>query len=154
MTLLADVRRSRQRDCSRRSSWPAPLIAAGMEVSGERAASARPRLEELLGLLLEQSRDHAVILLDPRGVVVGWFAAARHIFGYTHEEMVGQRLERLFTAEDRERGVPFHELEVARANGRGEDDRWQVRKDGSRLWASGVVRRCATRTASSSASAR
>jgi PAS domain S-box-containing protein len=99
----------------------------------------RPLLEHLLALLLEQSRDHAVILMDPRGVILGWFAAAENIFGYTRQEMVGQHLDRLFTADDRARGVPFHELEVARANGHGEDDRWQLRKDGSRLWASGVV---------------
>src|SRR5581483_11283271 len=84
-------------------------------------------------------RDHAVILLDTEGTIVGWFAAAEHIFGYTRQEMVGQCAEVLFTDEDRERGVPTHELVVARANGRGEDDRWQQRKDGTLFWASGVV---------------
>ena len=96
-------------------------------------------LEQLLNLLLEQSRDHAVILIDPQGIVVGWFAAAEHIFGYTRQEMVGRSSEVLFTPEDRERGIDVHELDVARANGRGEDDRWQLRKDGTRFWASGVV---------------
>jgi PAS domain S-box-containing protein len=96
-------------------------------------------LDQLLGLLLEQSKDHAVVLIDPRGTIVGWFAAAEHVFGYRREEIVGQSAEVLFTPEDRERGVPFHELEVARANGRGEDDRWQLRKDGTRIWVSGVV---------------
>ena len=34
---------------------------------------------------------------------------------------------------------PGEELETAQAEGRAEDERWHVRKDGSRFWASGVV---------------
>ncbi len=80
-----------------------------------------------------------MVLLDPEGVVVGWLAGAEYLFGYSVEEMVGKRLDVLFTPEDRERGVPEHELEIARANGRALDDRWQMRKDGTRFWASGAV---------------
>ncbi len=98
-----------------------------------------PAPEELLRLLLDQGRDHALLLLDPAGRVVGWLAGAEHVFGYTAEEAVGQPADILFTPEDRERGLSGHELEVARQDGRAEDDRWQVRKDGSRIWASGAV---------------
>ena len=41
--------------------------------------------------------------------------------------------------EDVRAGVPRKELEQALATGRGGDDRWHVRKDGTRCWASGVV---------------
>ena len=94
---------------------------------------------ELLRLLLGQARDHALILLDADGLVVDWLAASEHVFGWSRDEMLGQTIERLFTEDDRSRGTPWHEIEVARANGRAEDDRWQVRRDGTRIWASGVV---------------
>jgi PAS domain S-box-containing protein len=98
-----------------------------------------PKPDELLRLLLEQGKDHALLLLDPGGRVVGWLAGAEHILGYRAEEMVGQPAARLFTPEDVGRGLAEHELEVARKVGRAEDDRWQVRKDGTRIWASGVL---------------
>jgi PAS domain S-box-containing protein len=98
-----------------------------------------PQGEQLLRLLLEQNKDHALLLLDTDGRIVGWLAGAEHIFGYKTEEMIGQSAHRLFTPEDVERGLADHELEVARKDGRAEDDRWLVRKDGTRIWASGVV---------------
>lgn len=100
---------------------------------------ASPQTEELLRLLLEQDKDHALLLLDAGGRIVGWLAGAEYIFGYRAEEMIGQPVTRLFTPEDVQRGLAEHELEVARKNGRAEDDRWQVRKDGNRIWASGAV---------------
>jgi signal transduction histidine kinase len=47
----------------------------------------------------------------------------------------------LFTPEDRAAGVPAAELETARANGRAMDERWHLRKDGTRLYCSGVTTR-------------
>ncbi len=98
-----------------------------------------PKMEELLRLLLEQGKDHALLLLDAEDRVVGWLAGAEHIFGYRAEEMLGQPVSRLFTTDDVKRGLSEHELEVTRKNGRAEDDRWRVRKDGTWIWASGVV---------------
>jgi two-component system CheB/CheR fusion protein len=93
----------------------------------------------LLHLLLEQSKDHALILTDAAGLVVGWFPGAEQVFGYTPPEMIGQPVLRLFTPEDRERGLADHELEIARRDGRSEEDRWMLRKDGNRVWTSGIV---------------
>ncbi len=94
---------------------------------------------DLIALLVAQCADHAIVLLDAAGRVTAWLGAARHIFGYEASEIQGQPLDRLFTPEDRARGVPAHELEVARATGWADDDRWQLRKNGSRVWVSGSV---------------
>ncbi|MFL5331515.1 MAG: sensor histidine kinase [Gemmataceae bacterium] len=96
-------------------------------------------MPELLDLLTRQSRDHALILMDPEGRVTAWLAASEYVFGYTEDEMMGQPLDRMFTPEDLARGLHVHELAVARGHGRAEDDRWQVRKDGTRIWAFGVL---------------
>ena len=45
----------------------------------------------------------------------------------------------IFTPEDRAAGAPEHEAEVAFAEGRSADERWHVRKDGSRFWGSGAM---------------
>jgi two-component system CheB/CheR fusion protein len=99
----------------------------------------RQQKEELIGLFLQQNKDHALILLDAQGLVVAWFPGAERVFGYASAEMTGQPVTHLFTPEDLGRGLAAHELEVARRDGAAEDDRWMLRKDGSRFWANGVL---------------
>jgi len=53
--------------------------------------------------------------------------------------MVGEPLGILFTPEDRDRGIPDQEIQLAVNFGKAEDDRWQLRRDGSRFWASGIL---------------
>lgn len=93
----------------------------------------------LLRLLRDQGKDHALVLLNERGIVIGWLMGASRMFGYEKEEMLGQHVERLFTTEDRLRGVPQSELEIGARYGGQEDDRWLVRKDGVQLWVTGIL---------------
>jgi PAS domain S-box-containing protein len=95
--------------------------------------------EQLLRLMLDQALDHTLILIDSRGRVIAWLMGSEKIFGYGADEMKGETIDRLFTPEDQERGVPANELEIAARFGRCEDDRWMQRKDGARFWAGGVV---------------
>ena len=62
-----------------------------------------------------------------------WNVGAERILGYAEDEAIGRPIEIFFTPEDRERGVPDHELARASADGRASDDRWHIRKDGSRF---------------------
>lgn len=94
--------------------------------------------EHLLQQLLKES-EHAIILMDADGVIVGWHGSAATIFGYTTEEVIGQRSGTLFTAEDQARGVPEHELQEARNSNWSEDDRWLARKSGALFWAAGTT---------------
>jgi PAS domain S-box-containing protein len=103
------------------------------------AERARWGTEEQLRLLIEGTLDYAIILIDPEGRVSSWNPGAERILGYTQEEIIGQPLSRIFTLEDIQAGEPEQELEAAKASGRSEDERWQVRKDGSRFWAHGVL---------------
>jgi two-component system CheB/CheR fusion protein len=94
---------------------------------------------QLLELVLHQADEHALIMLDADGVVVGWLMGASKCFGRDAAEMVGHSLERLFTEHDRAAGTHIDELENARQTGLAEDDRWMVRRDGVLFWASGLV---------------
>ncbi|MGH8663921.1 MAG: PAS domain-containing sensor histidine kinase [Burkholderiales bacterium] len=97
--------------------------------------------DTLLTLMLEQATDHALMLLDDNGTVIAWLMGSAKLFGYERAEVLGRTIEHLFTPEDRERKAPAAELEIARGYGTAEDDRWMLRKDGTRFWASGMVTR-------------
>ena len=56
-------------------------------------------------------------------------------------EFVGRHTREIFTPEDRAAGVPERELAFAAAEGEASDERWLIRKDGSRFWASGLTYR-------------
>src|SRR5215217_3220680 len=97
------------------------------------------RTEDIYRKAIEDIRDYAIFLMDPNGIVTNWNAGAQHILGYSEAEIVGKDASKLFTTEDRGRNVPTKELVSAATLGRAEDERWHVRRDGSRFWASGVV---------------
>lgn len=95
--------------------------------------------EEQHRLLMECVTDYAVFFLDPDGRVARWNTGAERIFGYPETEILGQHFSRFFTPEDIQAGVPEQELQTAATTGQANDDRWMVRKDGSRLWCNGVT---------------
>jgi two-component system CheB/CheR fusion protein len=94
---------------------------------------------ELFSGWLEQGSDHAVVLLDPRGIVVAWLAGAELILGFPQSEAVGRHIAFIFTGHDRDKGFPDHELKVAARDSHAEDSRWHVRRDGTSIWVTGTV---------------
>jgi len=92
-----------------------------------------------LRMMIEASTDHAIMMIDPSGIIRSWNSGAERILGLSGEEAIGLPVAELFTSEDRGMGEPMRELEEARIRGRSEDDRWHVRSDGTRFWATGVV---------------
>jgi two-component system CheB/CheR fusion protein len=53
--------------------------------------------------------------------------------------MLNEPMTRLFTPDDIQKGIPEQEIAMAREVGKAEDDRWLVRSDGSRFWATGIM---------------
>jgi diguanylate cyclase (GGDEF)-like protein/PAS domain S-box-containing protein len=95
--------------------------------------------QENYQLLVEASTDYAMMMMDPAGTILSWSAGAEKILGLSQQEAIGRPVASLFTAEDRSMGEPLRELAEARAKGRSEDNRWHIKRDGSRFWATGVV---------------
>ncbi|MGJ3704281.1 chemotaxis protein CheB [Variovorax sp. AFSI2.2] len=95
--------------------------------------------EERLRLVAATTRDFAIITTDDQGLIATWNAGARRIFGYSEEEMLRKPLATIYTSEDQASGVPEKEMQRALASGRSEDERWHLRKDGSRFFCSGVT---------------
>ena len=107
---------------AQRGAGPAP--AASTEVSGE---SFR--------LLVQGVRDYAIFMLDPKGYIVTWNEGAERIKGYRASEILGRHFSVFYDQEAIDRRHPWHELEVATAVGRFEEEGWRLRKDGVRFWA-------------------
>ncbi len=93
------------------------------------------REEQRLRLILDGVRDHAISMLDAEGRVETFNASAERIKGYSLAEVQGQHFRMFFTPEDRAAGLPEHELQVAREQGRFESEGWRQRKDGSLFYA-------------------
>jgi PAS domain S-box-containing protein len=83
--------------------------------------------------------DYAIFLLDPEGNILTWNVGAQHIKGYTAKDVIGRHYSIFYPPDLIAAGVPAHELRVAEASGRFEDEGWRLRKDGSRFWASVVI---------------
>jgi PAS domain S-box-containing protein len=91
-------------------------------------------LAQRFDLLAADATEYALFLTDPTGRVLSWNPGAERLFGYRTDEAVGRHFSRFFSPEDVVAGQPDHELRAARADGRADSIRWQVRRDGSRFW--------------------
>ena len=117
---------------------PTPPTAAG--ATGARAAPDTIRREtSAFHLLVENTIDYAIFMLDPDGVVASWNAGAQRIKGYAADEIVGRHFSAFYTEDAKARRWPDYELKEAARLGRFEDEGWRVRKDGSRFWANVVI---------------
>ncbi len=95
--------------------------------------------EEKYRLLVEGATGVAIMRLDADGRVSGWNTGAERIFGFTESEIAGQHLSLFFVPEDVTEHMPGRELDQARREQPCNDERWLMRKDGTRFWASGTT---------------
>jgi PAS domain S-box-containing protein len=121
-----------------------PAIRQAVQARRERAereqVEAKLRAaEHRYRLLVEQLDDYAVVMADLDGRITSWNVGAQRMMGYAEQEILGRPLAVLFTPEDRAAGAPEQERQTAARDGRALDDRWHLRKDGSRLFVSGVL---------------
>jgi len=111
-----------------------------IDISRRREAEAKARIgEEWMRLVADSTDDYAIITTDQQGLVTAWNKGAERNFGYTEQDMLGASVDRLYLPDDRLAGVPDGERRGVRANGRAEDERWYLRKDGSRFFCIGVT---------------
>lgn len=130
----------------------APVRDGAGEVAGAVAivveTTARVRADAALResatrsrMIVEGALDYAILTADPEGRITSWSPGAAAVFGWSAEEVLGELTEITFTAEDRAHGQPAKERAEARANGTAPDVRWHQRKDGTRVFIDGVMRR-------------
>ncbi|MBD2468886.1 PAS domain S-box protein [Nostoc sp. FACHB-145] len=105
----------------------------------QQAESALQESESRFRLIVESAKDYAIFTLDLDGMVTSWNSGAERLLGYKEAEIIGHSSCIIFTPEDNETGLAEQELQTALTQGRAEDERWHVRKDGSRFFASGLM---------------
>ena len=102
------------------------------------AEEALRRSEEHLQLIMQSAIDYAIFTLGMDRKITDWNVGAERILGYKKEEILGRLGDILFTEEDR-KTEPEQEMQKAKEKGHAENERWHVRKDGSRFWGSGYT---------------
>jgi len=107
----------------------------------QRAEDEWLQREERFRTPLDQTEDYTIFLLDTAGKPTSWNSSVRRVLGYERPEFLRLSTADLYTAEDREAGAPERDLAQAAERGRATVDRWVVRKDGSRFWASVALSR-------------
>jgi PAS domain S-box-containing protein len=96
--------------------------------------------EQWLRMLIDSAEDYAIFTISPDGRIATWNRGAEKVFGYRRAEILGQSFSLIFVPEDREKGAPEEEIRLAQEQGYSPDERWHLRKDGSRFFVSGAVR--------------
>ncbi|MHB9879873.1 PAS domain S-box protein [Pacificimonas sp. ICDLI1SI03] len=105
-----------------------------------RAQTELRESEERNRRIVEGVKDHSIFTVDADHKIADWTPGAEAVFGWSRGEVLGEPAEILFTPEDRAAGVPERELAKARAEGCANDERWHIRRDGTRFFANGSVR--------------
>lgn len=89
---------------------------------------------QVLGL-----RDYAMFIIDPDGILRSWNAGVEQLLGYSEQEWIGRPASIIFTPEDKAAEVCQSEMRLAQETGSATDIRWHRRKDGTQLFANGVM---------------
>jgi two-component system CheB/CheR fusion protein len=122
------------------ASKPFTLAGDTIELAERDEAAARlRRSEQRYRAIMDSVRDYAIMTTDLGGVIDGWNTGAEQLFGYSRAEILGHPVDILFTPEDRAAGAPQAEMATAREKGRADDERFHLRKDGTRFYCSGVL---------------
>jgi PAS domain S-box-containing protein len=103
------------------------------------AEEALRHSEERYRTIVSQVKDYAIFMIDLQGCASSWNQGVHGVLGYDEHNFIGQPVAVLYTAEDRSKGFPQVEMDEAARSGQALNDRWMVRKDGSRFFAAGIT---------------
>jgi PAS domain S-box-containing protein len=89
--------------------------------------------------LVQSVMDYAIFMLDPKGYITSWNEGAKRFKGYDASEIIGKHFSTFYPKDLIDKNHPQYELDVAKHEGRYEEEGWRIRKDGSRFWANVVI---------------
>ena len=114
----------------------AVLVLVDIDQQKRSEASLRDS-QRKFSLLMEGGTGIAIIMLDPDGKITGWNSGAERLFQYTEAQVLGQPASMLYPP-DRHDAV-YRDIRDAFDQGSALEDNPMRRRDGSQLWATGVV---------------
>ena len=95
--------------------------------------------DDLPRRMVESATECALIASDIAGQVTYWNIGAERLFGFAAGDILGRSLRVIMTQQDRASGLLLDEMAEAQATGRALVERWQVRRDGTFFWATGLM---------------
>ncbi|SEO87947.1 PAS domain S-box protein [Pseudomonas sp. Snoq117.2] len=108
-------------------------LRAALQPAAPRSSKARSRA------VLESTTQFAIVVSDRQGRITDWNPGAEQVMGWSAREMIGEQASRFFTPEDRANHRAEYEMAKALRDGSALDERWHLRQDGQRFWASGEM---------------
>jgi two-component system CheB/CheR fusion protein len=116
------------------------VLAVSYDITERKhAEQALQKSEETLRLMIESAHEYAIFTTDLDMRVTTWNSGAERLLGFAEREIVGQAADVIFTPEDRAANRPELERNQALAEGKASDQRWHLRKDGTRFWSNGFL---------------
>ncbi len=94
--------------------------------------------EQRFRTLVDGISDHLIVLLNGSGEIVTWNPGAEILTGFSQDDVRGKHFRILFTAEDRENGLPEKILEDAKS-GAISTSGLRLRADGSSFSVDGTI---------------
>lgn len=104
-------------------------------MSDDFAATRRTQLD----VLVSQLSEFVVVLANLEGKFTSHHPGVEGQFGYSPEEFVGQHVDLLLPADERNKGMGDRELQTAAETGRASDTRWLAKKSGEQMLVEGVT---------------
>ncbi|RFC65403.1 PAS domain S-box protein [Fulvimarina endophytica] len=90
-------------------------------------------------MIVESAVDYAIIATDLDGTITTWNDAAETVLGWSERQVVGRSIATIFTPQDVEAGIHLKEMRLSLTEGKARDERWHMKSDGSRFYASGEM---------------
>ncbi|MCB0413381.1 MAG: PAS domain S-box protein [Bdellovibrionales bacterium] len=90
--------------------------------------------EKRFQLLVDGLKDYAVLVLGPEGNIQCWNSAAKNLFGYSSDEVMGTNFSRFYLPEEIQEGIPQTDLRIAKREGVYESEGFKLRKNGESFY--------------------
>lgn len=118
----------------------AALISIAVSFKKRKAAEEKERSsKEQLRSLINNVKDYAICMLDSEGRILEWNEGAQNIYQYSESEVLGKKIDFLYTYDDQKAGIPDYNLNKAAAEGRYETEGFRVNKAGNCFWADAYI---------------
>jgi two-component system CheB/CheR fusion protein len=94
---------------------------------------------EFFSQVVDSMPDYSIFTVDNDLKINSWSSGSTQLFQYNVEEIMGKDFDIIFTEDDKKNGIPKTEIAKALKDGKAADNRWHIRKDGSKFYAYGQV---------------
>lgn len=117
------------------------LLLVISDVTEERALAEKNRRQEHhMKWFLEQIKDYAIFTMDVDCRATSWNKGVKQVLGFDEDEFLGHNiLTLIFPPDAQAAGIPEIEFSLAALDQSACDDRWMMRKGGTKFWASGIT---------------